>query len=177
MKKTLSIEPVVSTYFGCPERHGMPEVQDLGGDWLRLKEDEKVGITRLGCRIDKMEPQEVYSMYYFMKAMAPGWYGDYQSGFSWDSFFTCSCGIAGCAGYHENVFIHRKKKTVRVKGTKYWGYENGVVGTGEDVVYFDKVQWDAVREYYLDLFQENPMCVFQDNDFYFTGRRGLELFK
>ena len=57
MKKTLSIEPVISTYYGCPECHGDPEVMDDGG-WLELEEDSKHEITRLGCRINKVEPKE-----------------------------------------------------------------------------------------------------------------------
>lgn len=172
MKKTLSIEPVISTYLGCPERHGEPEVQDLGG-WLELEEGVKKEITRLGCRINGKEPDETYCMYYFLNAMKPGWKGDYQDGWTWNTFFTCSCGYGGCAGYHENVRIHRKKSTVRVMGKVADGYKDGVVGTGQDVVYFDKKQWDGVREYYLDLFRKNPEGIFQDNEMFFTGRFGL----
>lgn len=172
MKKTLSIEPVISTYIGCPERHGSNEVMDDGG-WLELEEDSKHLITRIGCRINKVEPKEVYCMYYFLHAMKPGWKGDYQDGWTWDSFFTCSCGHGGCAGYNENVRIHRKKATVRVMGKVSDGYKDGVVGTGQDVVYFDKKQWDGVREYYLDLFRKNPEGIFQDNEMFFTGRFGL----
>jgi|AGFT01.1.fsa_nt_gi hypothetical protein len=172
MKKTLRIEPVISTYRGCPERHGMPEVLD-DGDWLDLEEGKEVTITRVGCRINKVEPEETYCMYYFLHAMRPGWKGDYQDGWIWDSFFTCSCGHGGCAGYHENVRIHRKKNTVRVAGKRRDGYTDGVVGTGDQVVYFDKADWDAVRAYYVDLFRKNPDAIFKDNDIYFTGRYGL----
>lgn len=172
MKKILSITPVISTYQGYPERHGSPEVLDDGG-WLDLEEDQKVTITRVGCRIDKVEPQETYNMYYFFHAMKPGWYGDYQDGWTWDSFLTCSCGVMGCSGYWDGIRIHRKKDTVRVAGKKRMGYKKGVVGTGDQVVYFDKAEWDAVLAYYMDLFRKNPDAIFKDNDIYFTGRYGL----
>lgn len=172
MKKTLSIEPLISTYLGCPDRYGSSAVLDDGCEY-EADQDVKHEITRLGCRINKVEPDEVYTMYYFLHAMKPGWKGDYQQGWTWDSFFTCSCGHGGCAGYHENVRIHRKKNTVRVMGKVSDGYKDGVVGTGQDVVYFDKGQWDAVRDFYLDLFRKNPGAIFQDNDMFFTGRYGL----
>lgn len=174
MKKTLSISPLISSYLGCPDRDGYAEVRDLDG-WLELKEDDKYNITRLGCLINKEEPTETYCMYYFLHAMKPGWKGDYQNGWTWNTFFTCPCGHGGCAGYHENIRIHRKKRTVRVMGKVSDGYKDGVVGTGQDVVYFDKKQWDAVREYYLDLFRKNPEGFFQDNEMFFTGRYGLSL--
>lgn len=175
MKKTLSIEPAVSSYFGRP--YGMSEDSILDDEgWMDLEDGEKYTITRLGCRIDKVEPEETYCMYYFLHAMKPGWKGDFQSGWVWDSFFTCSCGHAGCAGYHENVRIHRKKATIRVMGKVSDGYKDGVVGTKQDVVYFDKKQWDAVREYYLDLFRKNPEGIFQDNEMFFTGRFGIKTF-
>lgn len=172
MKKTLSIEPVISTYIGRPSGMGDNSVLN-GEDWLDLEDGKQYTITRLGCRINKVEPKEVYCLYYFLHAMKAGWKGEYQKGWTWDSFFTCSCGHGGCAGYHENVRIHRKKATVRVMGKVSDGYKDGVVGTGEQVVYFDKAEWDAVREYYLGLFRKNPEGIFQDNEMFFTGHHGL----
>lgn len=173
MKKTLSIEPIVSTYIS--EVPGMGYVHDIVGE-EEYEDDEKVTIHRIGCRINKSEPTEVYAMYHLFHAMKPGWKGDYQDGFSWDYFLTCSCGHAGCNGYWDGIRIHRKKETVRVFGQKAMGYDDGVVGTGADVVYFDKSEWDGVLEYYLDLFRANPLGIFQDNDFIFTGRYGLKKF-
>lgn len=173
MKKTLSIEPVISTWIGRPWNGYVCG----DGDFLFDEELPKgdIVITRIGCRLDGVEPKETYQMYYFLKAMKPGFKGDYQNGFTWDGFLSCTCGHGGCNGYHENVRIHRKKKTVRVRGQRRDGYRNGVLDTGDQVVYFDKAQFDSVREYYVNLFRKNPQGIFQDNDLFFTGEYGLKV--
>lgn len=175
MKKVLSIEPFSTTYYDDLERHGDYGVQDVDG-WKTFPDGTKGNITKLGCKINGEEPKGVYTMFSFLEAMNPTYKGDRQFGFSFASFLTCSCGHGGCAGYHDNVVIRRKKNTVMVVGKKEDGYNEGVVLTGESVVYFDKEQWDGVLDHYLKLFKENPDGVFEDTGFMFTGRWGTKNF-
>lgn len=174
MKRLQIIEPNVVTCVGRPYGTIEGEYQDTDGEFISVPKGQRLTITKIGCRINKVEPTDTYSMYCFLKAMKPGWKGDYQDGQSGIDFFTCTCGYAGCAGYNSDIRIHRKKDVVRVMGKIKDGYEKGVVGNGMDVVYFSKKQWDAILEYYLDLFRKNPEGIFQDNDGFFTGRRALE---
>lgn len=175
MKQPLRIFPKVSTWVGNPSNGYHSHVCD-DGDFLEPDPDVKHTITKIGVRINAEEPKETYSIYALLLSMKPGWKGDYQSGYSWDEFLTCSCGNAGCAGYFDGIHIHRKKNTVRVFGSKKHGYSEGPFLTGDDVVFFDKEEYDSVREYFLTMFKNDPGGIFQDNDLFFTGRYGIKVF-
>lgn len=181
-KKIVTIEHAVSSSVGRLAGSVATVASDPFADWfadgwgyLKIDWDEDVEVTRLGCLINNVEPTETYHLSNFFDAMRPGFKPDHQEGWAWTSFFTCTCGHGGCSGYHDNVRINRKKKTVRVAGKRRHGYINGVVGTGDQVVYFDKGQWDGLLEEYLNLFCQNPHAIFRDNSFLFTGALGLEL--
>lgn len=164
--KTISIASAISS------RIDELSYMDLGFD---IDDDfigKKVSITHLGIRLDKVEPSEVYSIWDLLDASLPG-FKPKHDGYSFYEFLTCSCGHAGCAGYYDGIYIHPKKKTIKITGHRRMGYKKGVFGTGPQVVYLDHQELTAIREEYLELFRKNPGNVFQINTYFFTGAYGL----
>lgn len=171
--KITEIAPKIVTWEGRP--YGYRPVADIDEDFALPGGNHR--ITVLGCRINKVEPSLTYSIADFLHAGREGWKGRYQAGWSGNYFLTCTCGAPGCNGYWDGVRIHRKKDVVRVSGTVKNGYKKGVVGTGDQVVYFDKKEFDGLREYYLEQFRKYPNGIFQEGEFFFTGRYGLLLWE
>lgn len=167
MKKITRIEPKITSWF-TKDIDDLGRITDIAHDFEIVHDEVQINV--IGCRIDKVEPRQDYTVWAFLKAGKPGWKGNYQDRWSPDYFLTCSCGAPGCAGYWDGIRIHRKKDTVRVSGSIQNGYKKGVVGTGDSVVYFDKTEFDELRKHYMDQFKANPLGIFQDGDFFFTGR-------
>lgn len=79
-------------------------------------------------------------------------------------FLTCSCGVAGCAGYWEPVVIRVKKDTVQWSVRKEHGYSKGVIGTGENVIYLKRKDYEECRKVILNTLRSYP-----DDNFMFAG--------
>lgn len=99
---------------------------------------------------------------------------DYQRGYSMDYFLSCSCGCAGCAGYWDGIRIHVKKNTVKWSGRKRAGYTGGVINTGEQVVWFDRKNYESVTNELLDLLKNNQDNLFRILGWKATGKEILE---
>ncbi|QYC52610.1 hypothetical protein [Salmonella phage SSBI34] len=169
-KITHSFQSKFSSYVG--ELDSWVHLCDVGED--KEIPEGKVKITSLGCRFDKVEPKQVYSIWALLDSTIPGWKGDYQFEYSWDEFLTCSCGHGACAGYFNGIRIHKKKRTYRLAGKKKDGYSSGVVGTGHQVVYLSRKEVESVRDEFLEMFKKDLEGIFKINDMFFTGAYGLE---
>lgn len=98
---------------------------------------------------------------------------------SW--ILTCSCGHAGCAGYHDITSIRFKRDTVQLTACTRDGYDRGVLGTGkgENVVYVNRTAFEAVQNDIIRLLTEHKDDYFllSGSAFPDKGKEWLSWFK
>lgn len=120
---------------------------------------------------DIAETHDVLALFHECYPINVGWDENKAKG---QYFLTCSCGHAGCAGYWEPIVIRVKKDTVQWSTRKEHGYRNGVIGTGENVVYLKRDDYEECRKFILDMFRSSPDHNFMIAGTHMTGREWLE---
>lgn len=63
--------------------------------------------------------------------------------------FTCSCGVAECAGYHFGIKVKKKRNTVE------WKFIDPIEARGVNRFYvFDRYEYEQTQQLVLDLYQK-----------------------
>lgn len=135
---------------------------------------EKIPVWVFTARIDDKDIEETHDVLALFHELYPinvGWDENKAKG---QYFLTCSCGHAGCAGYWEPIVIRVKKDTVQWSTRKEHGYRKGVIGTGENVVYLKRDDYEECRKFILDMFRSSPDHNFMIAGTHMTGREWLE---
>ena len=129
---------------------------------------KKIPVRVVTVRIDNKQIEmthDALALFHEWHPVHIGWDENKAKG---QYFLTCSCGVAGCAGYWEPVVIRVKKDTVQWSVRKEHGYGDGVVGTGENVIYLKRKDYEECRKAILHMLRSYP-----DDNFMFGGTRSL----
>lgn len=121
----------------------------------------KVGapVTQFGVEIDGKPVDDVYCMSIFFDLFQDRKFWSDSQDEKGAYFLTCSCGCAGCAGIWFPVTVRKKRDTVQWVGRKREGYPKGVIGTGEQVVYFKRDQYEKIQAQIIDFCRKNPFKI------------------
>ena len=135
------------------------------------EETKKIPVWVLTAYIDGEPVKETHDVLALFHEFYPVHIGYDENKARGHYFLTCSCGVAGCAGYWEPAVIRVKKYTVQWSVRKKHGYRKGVIGTGENVIYLKRKDYEEAREFMLGMMRTMPEANFMIAGHHMKGRK------